>query len=184
MQEGLEQGKLAKDIEIDPDFAVGLPLITIKPTIYVVNVSESELKKEISLELEPQVVICAKVEAELVELSSDEQKDYLKELGLEQSGLEKLIQESYKLLGLITYFTAGEKEVRAWTIRINTKAPQAAGVIHTDFEKGFIKAEVISWDKLVEAEGWSRAKEKGWVRLEGKDYTFQDGDTTIFKFNN
>ncbi len=180
---GLEKGTLAKDIEIDPELAVGLPLITIKPTIYVINVAESELKQAINLELEPKVVICAKVEAELVELNPDEQKDYLKELGLHESGLERLISESYKLLGLVTYFTAGEKEVRAWTIHIDTKAPQAAGVIHTDFEKGFIKAEVINWEKLVTVGGWNQAREKGLVRLEGKDYLFQDGDTTIFKFN-
>lgn len=183
LKEGLEKGILAKDIFVDEELAVGLPLITIKPTIYVINVAESELKQEVNLDLDPKVVICAKVEAELVELNPDEQKDYLKELGLEQSGLERLIQESYKLLGLITYFTAGEKEVRAWTIHIDTKAPQAAGVIHSDFEKGFIKAEVIDWEKLVNSGGWTPAREKGLVRLEGRDYIFQDGDTTIFKFN-
>ncbi|HSX58495.1 MAG TPA: DUF933 domain-containing protein, partial [Candidatus Saccharimonadales bacterium] len=184
LKEGLEKGILAKDIFVEEEFATGLPLITIKPTIYVINVAEADLKKEINFELQPSVVICAKVEAELVELNPEEQKDYLKELGLEQSGLERLIQESYELLGLITYFTAGEKEVRAWTIHIDTKAPQAAGVIHTDFEKGFIKAEVINWEKLVSAGGWNQAREKGLVRLEGRDYLFQDGDTTIFKFNN
>ena len=182
---GLEKGTLAKDIEIESEHPKSLPLITIKPTIYVVNVAETDLKKETELSsgFQPSVVISAKIEAELAELSEEEQKEYLSELGLAESGLERLIKESYKLLGLITYFTAGEKEVRAWTIKLGTKAPAAAGEIHTDFEKGFIKAEVINWEKLVGAGGWSGAREKGLVRLEGKDYIFQDGDTTIFKFN-
>ncbi len=192
IKEGLEKGVLAKDVDISKDEkeALGVqPLITIKPIIYVFNVAESDLNSKLKTQnskldgFSPSVVICAKIEAELAELNESEQKDYLKELGLSESGLEKLIRESYKLLGLITYFTAGEKEVRAWTIPINTKAPAAAGVIHTDFEKGFIKAEVINWEKLVEAGGWNVAREKGLVRLEGKEYIFQDGDTTIFKFN-
>lgn len=183
VREALSQGQLAKDIEIDGEIALGLPLITIKPTIYVFNAAEADLKKEVDFQFEPKVVISAKIESELAELNQEEQKDYLAELGLSESGLERLIKESYKLLGLITYFTAGEKEARAWTIKNSTKAPAAAGVIHTDFEKGFIKAEVINWAKLVEAGGWNEAREKGWVRLEGKDYIFQDGDTTIFKFN-
>lgn len=183
IKEAMSQGKLAKEIEVDPEVSTGLPLITIKPTIYVFNVAEADLKKEIEFGFEPKVVISAKIEAELAELSAEEQKDYLTELGLDESGLERLIRESYKLLGLITYFTAGEKEARAWTIRNGTKAPAAAGVIHTDFEKGFIKAEVINWEKLVEASGWSAARDKGWVRLEGRDYVFKDGDTTLFKFN-
>ncbi len=186
IKEGLEKGILAKDVELTPQEKEVLgvePLITIKPTIYVVNVAEDELQKEFNLNLKPQVVISAKVEAELAELTTDEQRDYLAELGLKESGLERLIWESYKLLDLLTYFTAGEKEVRAWTIKTGTKAPAAAGVIHTDFEKGFIKAEVINWEKLVEVGGWNPAREKGLVRLEGKDYIFQDGDTTIFKFN-
>jgi hypothetical protein len=183
IKEGLSKGKLAKDIDIDPEIALNLPLITIKPTIYVFNVAESNLNKEVELGFEPKVVISAKLEAELSELSAEEQKDYLNDLRLTESGLERLIRESYKLLGLITYFTAGEKEVRAWTIKKGTRAPAAAGVIHTDFERGFIKAEVINWEKLVEAGGWTAAREKGWVRLEGKDYIFKDGDTAIFKFN-
>ncbi len=185
----LEKGILAKDVELtkEENEALGpLPLITIKPVLYVYNVAESDLNQESRIkneEFKPSVVISAKVEAELTELNETEQKDYLKELGLTESGLERLIREAYKLLGLVTYFTAGEKEVRAWTIKTGTKAPQAAGVIHTDFEKGFIKAEVINWQKLLEAGGWTAAREKGWVRLEGKDYIFQDGDTTVFKFN-
>nr|QBM01707.1 ribosome-binding ATPase YchF [uncultured archaeon] len=183
LKEGLEQGKLAKEVEVDEELAAELPLITLKPVIYVFNVAEGALKKEVASGFSPEVVICAKVEEELSELTKPEQKDYLAELGLRQSGLERLIAESYKLLGLSTYFTAGEKEVRAWTVTVGTKAPQAAGVIHTDFEKGFIKAEVITFEKLVEAGGWQQARDKGWVRLEGRDYIFQDGDTTIFKFN-
>lgn len=185
---GLESETLAKDVQIDEmhePWVKKLPLITLKPVIYVFNVAEEQLGEEFP-ELKafsPYVIISAKTESELVALDQEEQKDYLKELGLNESGLERLIKESYKLLGLITYFTAGEKEVRAWTIHINTKAPAAAGVIHTDFEKGFIKAEVINWEKLVEVGGWTAAREKGLVRLEGKDYVFQDGDTTIFKFN-
>lgn len=188
---GLEQGFLAKGVKLNKEEgeAIGnLPLITIKPTIYVYNVAEGDLSSKFKMQnskLEdfyPSVVICAKIEAELAELNEEEQKDYLKELGLTESGLERLIKESYKLLGLVTYFTAGEKEVRAWTVKSGTKAPQAAGVIHTDFERGFIKAEVINWERLIEAGGWTPAREKGLVRLEGKDYIFQDGDTAIFKF--
>ena len=183
IKDSLEKGVLAKDIKIEPEDSKNLPLITIKPTIYVFNVAEADLKKPVNLDFEPNVVISAKIEAELAELNEAEQKDYLQELGLTESGLERLIRESYKLLGLINFFTAGEKEVRAWTVKTGTKAPQAAGEIHTDFERGFIKAEVINWEKLISAGGWNAAREKGLVRLEGKDYIFQDGDTTIFKFN-
>jgi hypothetical protein len=183
MKVELSKGILAKDVEVDREFTKNLPLITLKPTIYVFNVSEGSLKEKIEFSFEPKIVVSAKIEAELAELSDSEQKEYLKELGLIESGLERLIKESYTLLGLITYFTAGEKEVRAWTINNETKAPEAAGVIHTDFEKGFIKAEVINWEKLVESGGWTQAREKGLVRLEGRDYTFRDGDTAIFKFN-
>ncbi len=189
---GLEREILAKDIEIEEKhliFKNRLPLITNKSVIYVFNVSEENVKnltpevETLIKEFQPFVYLSAKMEAELAALEPEEQREYLKDAGVEQSGLEKLIQVSYKLLGLQTYFTAGEKEVRAWTISSGTKAPQAAGVIHTDFEKGFIKAEVINWDKLIEAGGWNQAREKGWVRLEGKDYIFQEGDTTVFKFN-
>ena len=175
---GLEQGKLAKDIELtEPENeALGvLPLLTIKPQLITYNVDEDKLGGE-------GLRISAKLESELSELSEGEAKEYLAQLGVKESGLEKLIRTAYETLGLISYFTAGEKEVRAWTIEQGTKAPQAAGVIHTDFEKGFIKADVIPWAKLVEAGGWTEAKAKGWVRLEGKDYEFQDGDVTIFRF--
>lgn len=191
IKEALEEEKLSSSVEVEEkyhEYVKQLPLITLKPVIYVFNVAEENLKDTTSMirlieVFQPNVIISAKMEEELVTLNSDEQKEYLKEAGVEQSGLEKLIQVSFKLLGLQTFFTAGEKEVRAWTIKAGSKAPQAAGVIHTDFERGFIKAEVINWEKLIEASGWSQAREKGWVRLEGKDYIFQDGDTTIFKFN-
>lgn len=191
IKEGLKKETFAKDIEVGEkfaEFAKKLPLVTNKPVIYVFNVSEGDLKdsdklEKFSEEFSPSVYLCAKIEAELSALSEDEQKEYLKEVGVEKSGLEKLIQASYELLGLITFFTAGEKEVRGWTITQSTKAPQAAGTIHTDFERGFIKAEVINWEKLVQSNGWQPAREKGLVRLEGKDYVFQDGDVAIFKFS-
>lgn len=172
IKEGLEKEILAKDIEVDEkynSFVSKLPIITIKPTIYVFNVSEDDLnsgaisqKSELE-NFSPRVLISAKVEEELVALKPEEQKEYLKELGLEESGLERLIRESYKLLGLITYFTAGEKEVRAWTIEKGTKAPAAAGVIHTDFERGFIKAEVINWEKLVSVVGVRLGRKAGYA---------------------
>jgi len=157
-------------------------LLTIKPIIYLYNIAEDDLGKDIQLP-ENSLSICAKLEAELAELGDEEAKIYLKELGLEKSGLDKLITSSYKLLDLITYLTTGPEESRAWTIVRGTKAPQAAGVIHTDFEKGFIRAEVVNWAKLLEAGSWTAAKEKGWVKMEGKEYIFQDGDTTLFHFN-
>ncbi|MEK7447560.1 MAG: redox-regulated ATPase YchF [Patescibacteria group bacterium] len=129
------------------------------------------------------VIISAKIESELNELSDEEKSEYLSELGQKETGLNTLIKKSYNLLGLQTYFTAGEKEIKAWTIHIDDKAPQAAGVIHTDFEKGFIKAETVSWSDLVDNKGWTGAKSAGKVRLEGKDYTVKDGDVMVFKFN-
>ena len=126
----------------------------------------------------------AKIEEEIVGLDKDERDIFKQELGIEQSGLEKLVVASYDLLGLMSYLTAGEKEVRAWTITKGTKAPQAAGKIHSDFEKGFIKAEVVSYDDLVEAGSFLKAKEKGKVRIEGKEYVIQDGDVVLFRFNN
>ncbi|MEX0616920.1 MAG: redox-regulated ATPase YchF [Candidatus Woykebacteria bacterium] len=191
IKDGLEEETFSKDVAVSEkfaEFAKKLPLITNKPVIYVFNVAEEDLKDSEKLakfpeESSPSVYLCAKIEAELSALSEEEQKEYLKDLGEKKSGLEKLIQASYELLGLITFFTAGEKEVRGWTIPDRTKAPQAAGTIHTDFERGFIKAEVINWEKLVEAGGWQKAREKGLVRMEGKDYVFQDGDGALFKFN-
>ena len=128
-------------------------------------------------------VICAQIEQEIAELDDDEKAMFLEDLGLKESGLEKLIAASYKLLGLISYLTSGEDETRAWTITKGTKAPQAAGKIHTDFERGFIRAEVVSYDHLIECGSMTAAKEKGLVRLEGKDYVVQDGDIILFRFN-
>ena len=128
-------------------------------------------------------VVCAEIEEEISQLDDDEKAMFLEELGLKESGLEKLIRASYHLLGLISYLTAGEPEVRAWTSKRGTKAPQAAGKIHTDFERGFIRAEVVSYDNLVEYNGYNGAKEKGLVRSEGKEYVVQDGDVVLFRFN-
>ena len=174
----------------------GLFLITSKPVIYTANISEKDMgKDENSLPLVKKVidyaksenaeymVICAKTEEELSMLSPDEQQMFLKELGVEESGLDRLVKTSYRLLGLISYLTAGEKEVRAWTIEKGTKAPQAAGKIHTDFEKGFIRAEIVDYDVLVELGSFNAAKEKGKVRSEGKDYVIKDGDVVLFRFN-
>ena len=195
---GLEQGKLASEVSLDEDEreALGvLPLLTVKPQIVVRNVDEKTLTQQL---LDPRrredddgvlaaqddktLWICAKLESELAELSGDEARQYLQELGIEETGLEKLIKTAYQTLGLISFLTAGEKEVRAWTVKSGWKAPQAAGVIHTDFEKGFIKADVVGWERLVEAGGWQGAREKGWVRLEGKDYVVRDGDVVLFRF--
>ena len=128
-------------------------------------------------------VICAQIEQELAELDEDEKKEYLDDLGVTSSGLDKLVAASYSLLGLISFLTAGEDECRAWTIRKGTKAPQAAGKIHTDFERGFIRAEVVSYDDLIACGSHTAAKEKGLIRLEGKDYVVQDGDIMLFRFN-
>ncbi len=129
------------------------------------------------------MVICAKIEEEIIQLDDDEKELFLSEMGINESGLEQLIKKSYKLLGLISFLTAGEKEVRAWTIVNGTKAPQAAGKIHSDFERGFIRAEVISYDELIKAGSYNAAKEHGLVRSEGKDYIMKDGDVTLFRFN-
>lgn len=155
-----------------------LPLLTIKPVLYVHNVSESANQSE-SLS-EDELLICAKLEEELVDLSEEERAQYLKELGMEETGLERLIKKAYYLLGLISYLTAGPKEVRAWTVKKGRKAPAAAGVIHTDFEKNFIRAQVIEYEKLIEAGSYAAAKQKGWIRTEGKDYTVRDGDVIEF----
>jgi GTP-binding protein YchF len=172
-----------------------LHLLTIKPVLYVCNVAEDGIhdadnnphvqavRKQAAEEGAQVVVISAKVEAEIAELEGEDKQMFLEELGLKESGLDRLIRAAYDLLGLITYFTAGVQEVRAWTIRKGTKAPQAAGVIHSDFERGFIRAEVISYDDLVEAGSVAAAREKGKYRLEGKEYVVQDGDVMHFRFN-
>lgn len=171
-------------------------LLTYKPVIYAANVKEEDLAddgannsgvaqvKEFAKSENSEVfVICAQIEQEISELDDEEKKLFLEELGLKESGLEKLIRASYSLLGLISYLTAGPKETRAWTIVKGTKAPQAAGKIHTDFERGFIRAEIVSYDNLVECGSFNAAKEKGLVRSEGKEYVVQDGDVVLFRFN-
>ncbi|TSC65737.1 MAG: GTP-binding protein YchF [Candidatus Doudnabacteria bacterium Gr01-1014_77] len=157
-----------------------LQLLTTKPFLYVANVAETEVAKFSDQSFIP---ISAKIESELAELPDAERDEYLKELGMTESGLDKIIRSAYKTLGLITFITAGPKESKAWTCPAGTKAPQGAGIIHTDFEKGFIRAEVISWDKLLEAGGYGVARDKGWLRLEGKEYVLADGDVVHFRFN-
>jgi len=171
-------------------------LLTDKPVIYAANVSEDDLMDEGAMnggvenvrefaatEDSEVFVVCAQIEQELSELEDEEKKLFLEDLGLAESGLDKLIRASYKILGLISFLTAGEPEVRAWTITKGTKAPQAAGKIHTDFERGFIKAEVVFYDDLISCGSHTAAKEKGLVRLEGKDYVVKDGDVILFRFN-
>lgn len=156
--------------------------LTAKPFIYVYNVSENELKAAIKLPSNA-VAICAKLEAELADLSDEDARVYLAELGLKESGLSQLITKSYKLLELITFLTTGPEETRAWTTHTGSRAPQAAGVIHTDFEKGFIRADVIGWQELLAAGSWVAGREKGTLRTEGKEYIVQDGDVVHFHFN-
>lgn len=168
-----------------------LNLLTIKPVIYVFNISESQLQNKEETEKKIKNIIgsqsylylCAKMEAEIVAFNADEQKEYLKQYGLIESGLNRLIKKAYETLGLISFLTAGEKEVRAWTIVNGTLAPQAAGVIHTDFEKGFIKADIIPYQKFVDAGGWTKARELGLVQTVGKDYLIKDGEVVEFKVN-
>ena len=197
----LEDGKLAKtfeevDDEEEQAWLESYNLLTYKPVIYAANVSEDDLADDAANnegvqavreyakgEQSEVFVVCAEIEAEISELDDDEKKMFLEDLGLKESGLEKLIKASYKLLGLISYLTAGEPEVRAWTITEGTKAPQAAGKIHSDFERGFIRAEVVSYDDLIACGSHTAAKEKGLIRLEGKDYVVKDGDIMLFRFN-
>ncbi len=192
----LEQGKKVRGCAENEDERVwlrDLHLLTAKPVLYVANVAEDDLEGKhqfVSQVMEIAaadgsgvVVICGKIEAEIAELDGGEKHAFLQEMGLAESGLDRLIRAGYELLGLITYFTAGVKEVRAWTITQGTKAPQAAGVIHTDFEKGFIRAEVIGFDDYIACKGEAGAKEKGLMRLEGKEYVVKDGDVMHFRFN-
>ena len=197
----LEDGKLEKtfeevDDEEEQAWLESYNLLTYKPVIYAANVSEDDLADDAANnegvqavreyakgEQSEVFVVCAEIEAEISELDDDEKKMFLEDLGLKESGLEKLIKASYKLLGLISYLTAGEPEVRAWTITEGTKAPQAAGKIHSDFERGFIRAEVVSYDDLIACGSHTAAKEKGLIRLEGKDYVVKDGDIMLFRFN-
>jgi GTP-binding protein YchF len=196
----LEENKMAKsfapDDEDEQEWLESYNLLTAKPVIFAANVTEEDLADDGVTNSGVQAVrgyaeqegcevfvVCAQIEQEIAELDDEEKKMFLEDLGLEESGLEKLIKASYHLLGLISYLTAGEPEVRAWTIKIGTKAPQAAGKIHTDFERGFIRAEIVSYNDLMACGTHAAAKEKGLVRLEGKEYVVQDGDIILFRFN-
>ncbi len=194
----LEAEKPARSLEFTKEqmkYVKSLHLLTSKPILYVANVGEDELLDVDNNEKVQQVkefaanegagviVVCAKVESEVAELQGEEKQEFLDELGIEESGLDQLIKASYDMLGLATYFTAGEKEVRAWTFKKGMTAPQAAGVIHSDFERGFIRAETVSYDDLVNAGSESAAKDQGKVRLEGKEYLVKDGDVIHFRFN-
>lgn len=200
LKEHLEEGNLAityqTDDEDEQKWLAEYNLLTSKPVIFAANVSEDDLAddgasnpyvqevREHAKEQHSEVfVICAQIEQEIAELEDDEKKMFLEDLGLSESGLEKLIKASYRLLGLISYLTAGETETRAWTIKVGTKAPQAAGKIHSDFERGFIRAEVVNYKDLLDCGSLSAAKEKGLVGLEGKDYVVKDGDVILFRFN-
>ena len=194
----LEDGQPAKTLELDDEDEQTMikeyNLLTLKPVIYGANVAEDDLGGEdndyvkavreyAKKEGSEVFSLCAQIEEEISELDDDEKKMFLEDLGLSESGLEKLIKASYRLLGLISYLTAGETETRAWTIRRGTKAPQAAGKIHSDFERGFIKAEVVNYQNLLDCGSYAGAREKGLVRMEGKDYVVQDGDVILFRFN-
>jgi ribosome-binding ATPase len=192
---GLDEGRLVRALPLDDDRRAHLRelhLLTIKPTLYIANVAEDGFENNPRLDAVRElaqaegaevVAVCAAIEAELVELDEEEQRAFLDELGLDEPGLNRVIRAGYRLLGLQTFFTAGVKEVRAWTVRIGATAPQAAGVIHTDFEKGFIRAEVIAYEDFVACKGEHGAKEAGRLRLEGKDYVVHDGDVMHFRFN-
>ena len=196
VQETLNGGQPARATELSVEekrILRDLHLITAKPVLYVANVGEDDLGGEHPFveklrhfaadQQAEMVMICGKIEAEIAELDADEKTDFLSEMGLSESGLDRMISAGYQLLGLITYFTAGVKEVRAWTIAEGTKAPGAAGVIHTDFEKGFIRAEVTAFHDFITSGGEAGAKEKGLMRLEGKEYVVKDGDVMHFRFN-
>ncbi|MBQ1327807.1 MAG: redox-regulated ATPase YchF [Eubacterium sp.] len=200
LKKHLEEGKLAKSFETEDEdeeaFMKEYNLLTAKPVIYAANVGEDDMAddgannphvaavREYAAKNGSEVfVVSARMEEEISELDDDEKAEFLADMGLAESGLDKLIKASYKLLGLISYLTAGESETRAWTITEGTKAPQAAGKIHSDFERGFIKAEIVSYDDLINCGSMTAAKEKGLVRQEGKEYVMKDGDVVLFKFN-
>jgi GTP-binding protein YchF len=200
LKELLEDGKMAKAFQTldneEQELIDSYNLLTAKPVIYAANVKEEDLaddgagnefvkmvRKIAEQENSEAFVICAQIEQEIAELEEDEKRMFLEELGLKESGLEKLIRASYHILGLISYLTAGPKETKAWTIKVGTKAPQAAGKIHSDFERGFIRAEIVNYHNLVECGNYNAAKEKGLVRSEGKEYVVQDGDVVLFRFN-
>lgn len=193
----LAEGKSARTLTFDEDeqeYTKDLQLISMKPVLYCANISEDDIKKDdipyvnvvkeiAAKEGSGVVVISAKIEEELGELSPEDREMFLEDLGIESAGLDKMIKASYSLLGLISFLTAGPKEVRAWTIKQGTKAPQAAGKIHSDFERGFIRAEVVAYDDLIANGTYNAAKEKGLVRSEGKEYVMKDGDVVVFRFN-
>lgn len=198
IKETLENGKSVRSLEFNPEdtlFVKHLNLLSYKPILYVANISEEDLlsnpdneyvmqvRKYAAEENSEVIVVSAQIEAEISELDAEEKLNFLQDLGLTESGLDKLISASYKLLGLISFLTAGPKEVRAWTIKRGSKAPQAAGKIHSDMEKGFIRAEVTAYEDLVSSGGFTQAKDKGLTRLEGKEYIVQDGDVVLFRFN-
>ena len=187
VNDGLNEGHRARTLDLseeEVDELYDLHLLTMKPFIYVANVDEDQLTADIgTIDGLTPVKISAKVESELIDLPADERKEYLETLGIEESGLERLVRETYHLLGLQSFFTSGEKESRAWTIHIGDTAPKAAGVIHTDFERGFIKAETASFEDYVELNGEAGCRAAGKLRQEGKDYVVQDGDVMNFKFN-
>ncbi len=199
IMDALSEGKTARSLSYTEEEAAvvsQLELLTAKPILYVANVSEEEaaavspdnpyvpgVLAAAKAEGAEVIPVCAEIEAEIAELPPEEKKEFLADLGIEESGLDRLIRAGYSLLGLISYLTAGPKEVRAWTIRRGTKAPQAAGKIHSDFERGFIRAEIVAFDDLVACGSMNAAKEKGLVRSEGKDYVIADGDVVLFRFN-
>ncbi|MBE7065853.1 MAG: redox-regulated ATPase YchF [Ruminococcaceae bacterium] len=198
IKDHLENGKPARTINAsdeEKEYINSLFLLTSKPVIYAANISENDLADPDSCEYVQQlakvaesegaqiIVVCSKLEEDTSMLEEEERKEFLAELGVESSGLDKLVKASYALLGLISYLTAGPKEVRAWTITKGTKAPGAAGKIHSDFEKGFIRAEIVAYDDLIACGSYNAAKEKGLVRSEGKEYVMSDGDVTLFRFN-
>jgi GTP-binding protein YchF len=197
IQPALESGKPARSLELseeESELMRGFFLLTSKPIIYVANIREDEIGQEPSRHVKAlydiaksekaeALTICCKLEEEIAELDPAEKGAFLAELGIKESGLDQLVKACYRLLGLISYLTAGPKEVRAWTIARGTKAPQAAGKIHTDFEKGFIRAEIVPFATLQELGSMAACKEKGLVRSEGKEYVMQDGDVTLFRFN-
>lgn len=196
IKNALENGKMARDLEFNQEEKQVIKpfyFLTLKPMIYVLNVGEDEINedndfvkqvKQFAKEINCETVkISAKLEEELSQLEDDEKEMFLEELGIKESGLDQLIKKAYNLLGLQTFFTEGEKECRAWTFKQGMKAPECAGVIHTDFEKGFIKAEVVSYEDFIKYGSWAKARDAGKLRLEGKDYVFKDGDITVFRFN-
>ena len=198
IKDTIEAGNSVRSIDFSEDeksFVRELSLLSYKPILYAANISEEDLVSNPENQYVKQVmeyaakenseviVVSAQIEAEISELDIEEKMSFLNDLGLQESGLDKLIRASYKLLGLMSFLTAGPKEIRAWTIKIGTKAPQAAGKIHSDMERGFIRAEVINIDDLVTTGGYPQAREKGLVRLEGKEYVMQDGDVVVFRFN-